>query len=151
MGNFLKLLKNVSVFRNFLKILVGWLYTYREIHEIDREKWKVYSGVFCITFFAFRKPFFAFRISCQGQHLREKSKDFVVYFFAALIKHKIHVKYEKCIVSVSYFVACFAKYPQNAKYEKCIASLTISQCKKFLYSTSITVCPEVLKMVLFEV
>ncbi len=53
--------------------------------------------------------------------------DFVVYFFAALIKHEIHVKYEKCMASVSYFVVCFAKtvakYPQNEKYEKYIAGL----------------------------
>ncbi len=35
---------------------------------------------------------------------RENSKDFVVYFFAALMKHGICLKCEKCTVSVSYFV-----------------------------------------------
>ncbi len=87
------------------------------------EKWKVYSGVFCTTFFAFR-------ISHQGRHACENSKDFVVYFFAALIKHKIHLECEKCIVSVSHFVACFAKtfakYLRNAKYKKCIADLRLA-------------------------
>ncbi len=38
---------------------------------------------------------FAFRSSSrQGWHLREKSKDFVPYFFAALKRHKIRIKYE---------------------------------------------------------
>ncbi len=59
--------------------------------------------------FVFRAPFFVFRILCRGRHSREISKDFVVYFFAALIKHEIHMKCEKCFVSVSYFVVCFAK------------------------------------------
>ncbi len=67
------------------------------------EKWKVYSGVFRVTFFAFHAPFFAFRILHQGRHSREKSKDFVVYFLAALIKHKIRMKYEKYMVSVYLF------------------------------------------------
>ncbi len=37
------------------------------------------------------------------------------------MKHKICMKYEKCIVSVSYFVVCFAK--TLAKCEKCIAGV----------------------------
>ncbi len=74
-------------------------------------------------FFHVSRPFFTFHILRQGLHLREKSKDLVVNFFAALIKHKIRIKYEKCIVSDSYFVVCFAKYPRNAKYEKCIVGL----------------------------
>ncbi len=69
------------------------------------EKQKVYSGVFCVTFFVFHVPFLAFCISqhfaCQGRHLRKKSKDFVVYFFATLIKHKICMKYEKCIAGLT--------------------------------------------------
>ncbi len=60
------------------------------------------------SFFVFRS-FFAFRISLQGWHLREKSKDLVVYFFTALIKHEIHMKYKKCIGSVSYFMVCCVK------------------------------------------
>ncbi len=61
-----------------------------------------------------------FSHSSQGWHSREKSNDFAIHFFAAL-KHKIHVKYEKYIVSVSYFAVCFAKtlakYLWNVKYE----------------------------------
>ncbi len=38
------------------------------------EKQKVYSEVFCVTFFAFRAPFFTFRISRQGRQLRKNSK-----------------------------------------------------------------------------
>ncbi len=60
-------------------------------------------------YFVFCAPFFPFHILHQDQHLRKKSKDFVVYFFAALIKHEIRMKYEKCIASVSYFMARFAK------------------------------------------
>ncbi len=62
------------------------------------EKRKVYSRIFCVTFLHF-VPFFtlfAFHsILHQGRHSREKSKNFAVYFFAALIKHEIHMKYEK--------------------------------------------------------
>ncbi len=47
----------------------------------------------------------------------------MVYFFTALIKHEIRMKYEKCIASVSYFVVYFAKLLRNANYEKYIASL----------------------------
>ncbi len=93
------------------------------------KKRKVHSGVFRITFFAFWTPFslFAFRnISHQSWHMCEKPKDFVVYFYTALIKHKIHIKYEK-LMGVLYFVVCFAKtfvkYLRNAKYEKFIAGL----------------------------
>ncbi len=77
------------------------------------------NGVFHIIFFAFCTPFFVFcSILCQVRHLHEKSKDFMVYFFVALIKHEICMKYEKCRMSVSYFVACFAKYSRNEKYKK---------------------------------
>ncbi len=55
---------------------------------------------------------FAFRISRQGRHSCKKSKDFVVYFFAALIKHEICMKREKCIASVSYFIV-FRKNTQE--------------------------------------
>ncbi len=88
-------------------------------------KLKVYSGVFHVTFFAFRAPFFAFHILRQGWHSRKKSKDFVVYFFMALIKHEIRMKCEKCIVSVSYFLVCFTK--TLTKGEKFIASLMGNQ------------------------
>ncbi len=86
----------------------------------------MYSGVFHVTFLHFASHFslFAFRsILCWGRHSHRKSKDFKVYFFAALIKRKICIKYEKCILSISYFVVCFAKtftkYLRNVKYRKC--------------------------------
>ncbi len=90
------------------------------------KKRKVYSEVFCVTFFTFCVtfftfcvPFFTFCISCESRHSSKNSKDFVVYFFAVLIKHEIRVICEKCIVSVSYFMVCFAKifvkYPRNTK------------------------------------
>ncbi len=95
-------------------LFLSQLYTYWKICKNDRKKRKVYRKVFRVTFFEF-----AFRISHQGRHSRENSKDFVVYFFAALIKHEIRMKWETCIASVSYFVACFAK--TFAKYEKWLA------------------------------
>ncbi len=84
-------------------------------------------------FFRISRPFFSLftfhSILHQGRHSLEKSKDLVVYFFAALIKHKIRMKYEKCTASVLYFVVCFvktfAKYPEKVKYGKCIAGLMI--------------------------
>ncbi len=55
------------------------------------------------------------------------SKDFIVYFFEALTKCEIWMKYEKCMASVLYFVVYFAKilpkYPQNAKCDKSIPGL----------------------------
>ncbi len=95
---------------------------YHKIHENDCEKRKVYRLVFRVTFFCDLHSFFPFLR--QGLHLSEKSEDFVVYFFAAIIKHGTCMIFKKCIESVSYFVVCFAKYPGNAKYEKCIAGLT---------------------------
>ncbi len=50
------------------------------------EKRKACSGVFCVLH--------------QGSHSHEKSKDVVVYFFVALIKHEIRVKYKKCTASL---------------------------------------------------
>ncbi len=70
------------------------------------------AGYFTSLFLLFVPHFslFAFcSISRQGRHSRGKSKDLVIYFFAALIKYDIRMKYEKCIASVKYFVACFAK------------------------------------------
>ncbi len=85
-------------------ILLDRLYTYRKIRENDRENRKCMAG-----YFALCTSFFTFCISRQGRYSRRKSKKFVVYYFMALIKHEICMKYEKCIVSVSYFVVCFAK------------------------------------------
>ncbi len=75
------------------------------------------NGAFCTTFFAFCS------ISRQGWHLCKKSKDFVVYFFAALIKHEIRMKCEKCIMSVMYSVVCFAK--NTRKMRKVYSQLSI--------------------------
>ncbi len=46
----------------------------------------------CEKYIASRPFFRFFSISHRGWHSREKSKDFVVYFFAALIKHEIREK-----------------------------------------------------------
>ncbi len=73
---------------------------------------KCVAGYFASLFSCFVSLFslFAFlSISYQGRHSPKKSKDFGVYFFAALIKHKIRMKCEECTVSVLYFVVCFAK------------------------------------------
>ncbi len=91
---------------------------------------KCIAGYFASLFSCFVPLFLLFvfhSILHQGWHSHKKSKDFMVYFFAALIKHEIRVKHEKCIVNISYFVVCFvktfAKYPRNVKYEKCMADL----------------------------
>ncbi len=109
------------------------LYTYRKIYKNDCEKQDILRHFFRISWsfflhFTLLFSLFAFcNILYQDQHSCEKSKDFVVYFFAVLIKHEICMKYEKSILSVSYFTVCFVKtfvkYPWNAKYEKCIHSL----------------------------
>ncbi len=93
------------------------------------EKWKVYSVLFCVTFSHFGLLFFSFHsILRWGWHSHKNSKDFVVYFFAALIKREIRMKCKKCMVSVLYFMMCFAKIfakcRRNTKYEKCIAGLS---------------------------
>ncbi len=56
------------------------------------EKRKVDSGIFRVPFSAFGS------ILRQGRHSCEKSKDFMVYFFVALIKHEIRMACEKCMV-----------------------------------------------------
>ncbi len=81
---------------------------------------------------------FAFHtILRQGWYSRKTSKDFIVYFFAALTKHKIWMKYEKCILSVLYFLVCFAKtvtkYTQNAKYDQSIAGVIKTNVSSFSF------------------
>ncbi len=120
---------NILCTRKLLcNVFLGWLYTYREILKIGRKMMKnkkCISEYFAPSFLRFT-PFF--RILRQGQHLRENSWDFVVYFFAALIKQDIRLKCEKYTESVLHFVMCFtkpfAKYQRNLKYEKRTAGLT---------------------------
>ncbi len=98
-------------------------------HEIlmKCEKWKVYSGVFYIT-----------SISHQGRHLYETSKDFMAHHFAALMKHEIWMKNDKCIASFSLFAVPFCEtvceIMRNAKNHKCIVSLTIWAVSRILFN-----------------
>ncbi len=121
---------NVTYYQHSL----GRLYTSQNMWKRSRnvKNKKCVARYFASLFSCFAPLFllFAFHnILCQGWRLHEKSKHFVVYLFAALIKHEIHMKYEKCIVSVSYFVMCFVEYPWNAKFKKCIAGLIINSPK----------------------
>ncbi len=82
------------------------------------QKTKVLTWYFASLFsrFAFLFSLFVFHsISHQGWPSREKSKNFVVYFFTALIKHEIRMKYKKFIASISYYMVCFVK--TFAKYK----------------------------------
>ncbi len=70
----------------------------------------MYSKVFCVTFFAFRAPFFVFCISQNfksGSAFMRKVKEFQGLFFSSINKtrnsHEIGKVYSEC------FVACFAK------------------------------------------
>ncbi len=120
-------------FNFFLPLFIIWpavhllRYTRKRLQNAKNEKCMARYFASLFSHFAPIFSLLAFRsILLQSCHSCEKSKEFVVYFFVALIKHKICVKYEKCKASVSYFVVRFAKtftkYPQNAKYKKCIAS-----------------------------
>ncbi len=85
----------------------GQLYTYREVRKNDGERRKLYRGILHPFFSLFVSLFwlFAFR-----SILLKKSKDFVVYFFAVLIKYEIHIKYKKCIYSECFvFPGVFCK------------------------------------------
>ncbi len=110
------------------------------VRNVKNEKCVAEYFASLFSHFALLFSFFAFcSILHQGQHSHENSKDFVVYFFAALIKTEICLKCEKCIVSGSHFEVCFvktfAKYPQNVKYEKCIAGLTKHNRHLFCFKT----------------
>ncbi len=78
--------------------------------------------------FAFSTPLLAFCIShhfTSGSAFTWNIKEFYIFFFAALTKHKIQMKYEKCIVAF-----CFAWYvpwkhsQKNHKCDKSVAGLT---------------------------
>ncbi len=61
--------------------------------------------------------------SCKNATVLQDRKN--AKFAPAQIKHKILMKYEKCIVSDSYFaVVCENICKILAKYKKCIAGLT---------------------------
>ncbi len=93
------------------------------------EKQKVYSEVFCVTFFAFCASFFAFGISQLGQHSCKNSKGFRGLLLRGINKTRNSHEMRKVLVSVSYSMACFAKtfvkYSQNTKYKECIAGLQV--------------------------
>ncbi len=120
----------VPFYRDVLILQHPELKGVRPAIHLSRNMWKWVQNAKtekCIVrYFVRLFSLFAFRsILCQSWHSCKNSEDFVVYFFAVLIKHKIRLKCEKCIVSVSHFAVCFAKtlakYLRNAKYEKCIA------------------------------
>ncbi len=60
----------------------------------NTRKWPQKNKKCVAGYFAFHAPFSVFHISHQGWHSREKSKDFVVYFFTVLIKHEIRMECE---------------------------------------------------------
>ncbi len=81
---------------------------------------------------------FAFpSFSHQSWHLCEKSKDFIVYFFTALIKHEICMKYERCVVDCFVFCGLFCentrKIPVKCEYEKCIAGFKLFIIRKHTF------------------
>ncbi len=98
------------------------------------EKRKVYSGIFQVTFFAFRTPFFTFCISqhfTPGSTFAQKLKGFRGLFLRGINKAWNSPEMRK--VHSEYFVFCsvfrkktFAKYARIAKYEKCTAGLRCS-------------------------
>ncbi len=137
---FRSIFAGLSIFLRLFANSVSWA-----IHlSQNMRKWlrnaknkKCMAGYFVSLFsrFAPLLSLFAFRsISHEGWHLCEKSMDFVVYLFAALIKHKIRMKYEKYRMSVCCILRCFAKNPQNAKYIRKIYS---RPWDKFLNRSSI--------------
>ncbi len=89
---------------------------------------KVYSGVFCATFFTFCAAFFAFCILqhfAPGLAFARKLKRFCGLFFCGINKtrnpHEMRKVYSKCFVFHRVFCE---KQSRNAKCEKCIAGLT---------------------------
>ncbi len=76
--------------------------------------------------------------SCQGPHSQEKSKDFVVYFFPALIKHEKNKPrrkvYSDCFVFRGVLQKTFAKCK---KWKKWIAGLIVTACSCVFLSLSV--------------
>ncbi len=100
--------------------LLGQLYIYREIRENGHEmrKTKCIARYFVSLFSHFAPLFLLFTfhsILGLSRHSCEKSKDFVVYFFAALIKHKIHMKWENMISECFVFCGVLRKHLRNVK------------------------------------
>ncbi len=104
---------------------------------------KCIAGYFTSLFSHFAPPFSLFAFCCisrQGQHSHKKSKEFVVHFFAELIKHKISMKCERYLESVSYFVVYFAK--NTAKCEK---HLRKAKCEKLYSRPNVFLCGKILR------
>ncbi len=108
---------------------------------------KCMVGYFASLFSGFTS-LFRFLYFAPGSTFTQKVKGFRGLFFAALIKHKIHIKCEKCIVSVLYFVACFAKNTREMRkvYSRptmqhecvCIGSPYVLMLKRHLRIISLT-------------
>ncbi len=89
--------------------------------DAECEKWKVYSGVFRITFFAFHAPFFAFRISqhfALGLAFARKLKGFRGLFFRGINKTwnspEMRKVYRQCFV----FRGVFREIPAKCEIRK---------------------------------
>ncbi len=89
------------------------------------EKWKLYTQVFCASFFAFRIS----QHFTPGLAFAQKLEGFRGLFFRAINKtrnsHEMQKVYSECFVFCGVFRE---KYSQNAKCEKCIAALRKSVC-----------------------
>ncbi len=113
------------VYKNYettlLQNLLFWLILLRPAIHLSRNtrEWaqnakneKCIAEYFTPLFSHFA-PIFSLFAFCsnlrQCWHSHENSKDFMIYFFATLIKHEICMKCKKCMISVSYFVVCIMK------------------------------------------
>ncbi len=97
----------------------------KRLRNVKRE---VYSSVFCVTFFAFHTPFFAFRFSqhfMTGSAFTQKVKGFSGLFFHSINKtrnlHEVRKGYSECSAFCGVFRENIYKIP--AKYKKCIIGL----------------------------
>ncbi len=96
------------------------------------EKWKVYSGVFHVLFFAFHiSQHFA-----PGPAFMGKLKGFCGLFFRGINKtrnlHEIRKVYSECFT----FCGVSRTHSWNVKYEKCIAGLTVGDIFHTLFNVA---------------
>ncbi len=121
--------------RSYVNVLNAnslWLAIHLKQNTRKAKNEKCIVGYF-VPFFSRFALLFSLFLFCIRVGIHAKTKDFVVYFFAALIKHKICMKCEKCIVSVSYFVVCFVKntrkmrkvYSRPLKYRQSMDSIRL--------------------------